>query len=124
MDNNEKEAARPIRLQGTLWWYLLCAATIFGLMAGSVCGGIMYCYGVSRDLWWHPTKILSSLEFALFLPIPHILVASSRLSTSIARLPRSNCPICPSLYRPRIVMCGGDRAGQSLLQCKIVEKLL
>ena len=76
MYNNEQEAARPTRLQGTLWWYLLCAATIFGLMAaGSECGGIVYCYGDSRDLWWHPTKILGSLVFALLLPIPHISVA-------------------------------------------------
>ncbi len=109
MDNNEQEATRPIRLQGTLWWYLLCAATIFGLMvAGSECGGIVYCYGDSRDLWWHPTKILGSLVFALFLPIPHISVAlffqAKRNLAAILRIARGWYKIVGLLLAALIVL--------------------
>lgn len=66
---------------GAIGWYFLCSATIFLLIAkgsdGSGCtpGGIVYCYGDSRDYWWHPTKVIGSFIFALCLPVPHILGA-------------------------------------------------
>lgn len=66
----------PWRHRATTGWFLLCSATIFGLIAiGSECGGIVYCYGDARDYWWHPTKVIGSLFFALLLPLPHILIA-------------------------------------------------
>lgn len=69
---------KPLRLRAAIGWYLLCAATIFGLMAsGGDCksGGIVYCYGDARDYWWHPSKVIASLFFGLLLPLPHILIA-------------------------------------------------
>lgn len=74
-------------------WYFLCAATIVGVMAvGSDCGGIVYCYGDSRDLWWHPSKLIASLIFAILLPLPHILLAlfskKNRSAGAVARIAR------------------------------------
>lgn len=69
---------KPLRLKAGIGWYLLCAATIFGLIAsGGECksGGIVYCYGDARDYWWHPNNILFSFLFGLLLPLPHILIA-------------------------------------------------
>lgn len=59
-------------------WFLLCAAGMFGLMAAAgdcKSGGIVYCYGDSRDYWWHPSKVIFSLLFALLLPLSHIFIA-------------------------------------------------
>lgn len=72
------QVIEPIPHRIAIGWYLLCAAVVFGFIAsGGNCksGGIVYCYGDARDYWWHPTKVIFSLFFALFLPLPHILVA-------------------------------------------------
>lgn len=68
---------KSLQLRAAMAWYTLCAATIFVLMAaGSGCNSeIVYCYGDVRDHWRHPTNVLASLAFSLFLPLPHILVA-------------------------------------------------
>jgi len=69
---------KTLRLRAAIGWYLLCSATIFGLMtSGGDCksGGIVYCYGDARDYWWHPSKAIFSLFFGLVLPLPHILIA-------------------------------------------------
>lgn len=76
VSDKEQETTPSMALQSGLLWFLLCTAMVLGLMAaGSDCGGIVYCYGDSRDYWWHPTKVIGSLAFALLLPLPHILVS-------------------------------------------------
>ncbi len=76
MSDKEQETTTPVALHSGFLWFLLCTTMIFSLMAaGNDCGGIVYCYGDSRDYWWHPTKVIGSLAFALLLPLPHILVS-------------------------------------------------
>jgi hypothetical protein len=77
-----QELKKPLTLKNVLFWYLLCSLAIFVVMAyghnnngGCTPGGIVYCYGDSRDYWWHPNKILVSFVIVLFLPVPHILIA-------------------------------------------------
>lgn len=69
---------KTLRIQATIGWYLLCCVAILALKAsGGECvrGGIVYCYGDTRDLWWHPTNLIGSLFFGLLIPLPHILIA-------------------------------------------------
>ena len=74
MNDKGQEKTTPTAPHGSFLWFLLCSATIFGLIAaGSDCGGIVACYGDSRDYWWHHTKVIASFAFALLLPLPHIL---------------------------------------------------
>jgi hypothetical protein len=77
----DQKTTTPFPQRGAVWWYLLCSAGIFGLIAngsdggGCTPGGIVYCYGDSRDYWWHPTKVIGSFVFAISIPVPHILFA-------------------------------------------------
>lgn len=75
------------------FWFFLCAGVSFALIASAGdCkpGGIVYCYGDERDSWWHPSKALGSLAFALILPMPHIALSllhrRGRTITSIAKI--------------------------------------
>ena len=67
-----------VKVWPMIGWCLLCTAVIFVLIANAGdCkpGGIVYCYGDDRDYWWHPTKFIGALIFALLLPLPHILLS-------------------------------------------------
>lgn len=84
---------RRIEVRPLIGWYLLCAGVIFILIASAGdCepGGIVYCYGDSRDYWWHPSKFIGALIFSLFLPLPHVLLSllskSGRTFYSIASI--------------------------------------
>ena len=93
MSSDANMAPRGVSTMAALMWYTVCAVSVFGTMAQSQCGGIVYCYGDSRDYWWHPSRIAFALIFSLVLPVPHLAVAvlfkSGRNIRSVAAICRS-----------------------------------